>query len=140
MNTIQHLSRIPPSLNSPALEFDSQLDFGRYLPDRGPKGWQLWAGAATVITYGYYQVIKTNKARVQQKMQERKVRYALYPLLQAEADREYMERELVNLRREAEVMKDVTDARGNPWVPGSSQYFGGQWMARRIGFFMPKWS
>lgn len=76
---------------------------------------------------------------MQQKMQERKVRYALLPLMQAEADREYMERELVNLRREAEIMKDVEDEKGNKWVPGSSQYFGGQWMPRRIGHFMPKW-
>ena len=77
---------------------------------------------------------------MQQKMQERKVRYALLPLMQAEADREYMERELVNLRREAEIMKDVEDGRGNKWTPGSSQYFGGQWMPRKIGHFMPKWA
>eukprot|EP00984_Skeletonema_dohrnii_P022004 scaffold11114_cov135-Skeletonema_dohrnii-CCMP3373.AAC.2 len=113
-----------------------KLDFTRYLPDRGPKGWQLWAGATTLIMYGYYQVGKTNQARIQQKMQERKVRYALAPLMQAEADREYMERELVNLRREAEIMKDVTDLKGNPWVPGSSQYFGGQWMPRKVSYFM----
>lgn len=50
-----------------------------------------------------------------------------------------MERELVNLRREAEVMKNVVDDKGNRWVPGSSQYFGGQWMNRRIGHFMPKY-
>ncbi|KAL7552037.1 hypothetical protein ACHAWF_015265 [Thalassiosira exigua] len=116
-----------------------QLDFGRYLPDRGPKGWQLWAGATTLILYGFYQLGQSNKARVQQKMQERKVRYALAPLMQAEADREYMERELANLRREAEIMKDVVDEKGRPWVPGSSQYNGGQWMPRRIGHFMPKW-
>eukprot|EP00970_Alexandrium_tamarense_P015108 scaffold4733_cov170-Alexandrium_tamarense.AAC.22 len=69
-------------------------------------------------------------------MQERKVRYALAPLMQAEADREYMERELVGLRKEAEVMKGVVDEGGNGWVPGASQYFGGQWMPRRIGHFM----
>ena len=44
-----------------------------------------------------------------EKMQERKVRYALLPLMQAEADREYMQRELVNLRKEAEIMKHVVD-------------------------------
>ena len=72
-------------------------------------------------------------------MQTRKVRYALAPLMQAEADREYMERELVNLRKEAEVMKDVVDERGRNWVPGSSQFFGGQWIPRRIGHFMPRY-
>mmetsp|Transcript_8804 Transcript_8804/g.14241 ORF Transcript_8804/g.14241 Transcript_8804/m.14241 type:complete len:115 (+) Transcript_8804:77-421(+) len=113
---------------------------GRYLPDRGPKGWQLWLGATTAILYGYYQIGRTNKARIQQKMQERKVRYGLYPLMQAEADREYMERELVNLRREAEVMRGVRDGSGKEWVPGSSQFFGGQWMPRKIGHFMPKYA
>ncbi|KAL7540691.1 hypothetical protein ACHAXR_011423 [Thalassiosira sp. AJA248-18] len=116
-----------------------QVDYRRIFPDRGPKGWQLWAGATTLILYGYYQVGKTNKARIQQKMQERKVRYALAPLMQAEADREYMERELVNLRREAEIMKNVVDPKGNKWVPGSSQYFSGQWMPRKIGHFMPRY-
>jgi hypothetical protein len=93
----------------------------------------------TFIAYGYYQVGKTNTAKVQQEMQERKVRYALCPLMQAESDREYLERELVNLRREAEVMQNVVDDRGHKWVPGSSQFFGGQWMPRKIGHFMPKW-
>jgi len=116
-----------------------KIDFGRYLPERGPKGWQLWAGATLTILYGFYQVGKTNQARIQQKMQERKVRYALMPLMQAEADREYMERELVNLRREAEIMKDVVDEKGNKWVPGSSPFYGGQWMPRKIAHFMPKW-
>ena len=98
---------------------------GRYLPRRGPKGWQLWAGATTVILYGYYQVGQTNQANVQQKMQERKVKYALAPLLQAESDREYMERELVNLRKEAVVMAGVRDEKGRPWVAGQSSYYSG---------------
>ena len=59
--------------------------------------------------------------------------------MQAEADREYLERELVNLRREAEVMRDAVDDAGRPWVPGASPYSGGQWMPRRLGHFMPKW-
>jgi hypothetical protein len=74
----------------------------------------------------------TNKASIQQKMQERKVRYGLAPLLQAEADREYMERELVALLKEKEVMKDVVDGEGRGWKAGASQFFGGQWMPRRI--------
>ena len=122
-----------PRLFSPLLV---QLDFGRYLPDRGPKGWQLWAGTVTIMAFGYYRIGQHNQRLVQQKMQERKVRYALAPLLQAEADREYMERELVALRREAEIMKDVVDENGNKWVPGSSQFYSGQWMPRKIGYFM----
>ena len=89
-----------------------------------------------MISYGFYQVGRTNKDAIQQKMQERKVRYALAPLLQAESDREYMERELVALLKEREVMKDVVDGEGKKWQAGASQYFGGQWMPRRIGHFM----
>ncbi|KAL3780308.1 hypothetical protein HJC23_010570 [Cyclotella cryptica] len=112
------------------------LDFGRYLPSRGPKGWQLWLGSATLIAYGYYQIGATNTAKIQQKMQERKVRYALAPLLQAEADREYMERELVALLKERDLMKDVKDEQGRAWEAGASPFWGGQWMPRRIGHFM----
>lgn len=90
----------------------------------------------TIMAFGYYRLGQHNQRLVQQKMQERKVRYALAPLLQAEADREYMERELVALRREAEIMKDVVDENGNKWVPGSSQFYGGQWMPRKIGHFI----
>mmetsp|Transcript_6283 Transcript_6283/g.13254 ORF Transcript_6283/g.13254 Transcript_6283/m.13254 type:complete len:137 (+) Transcript_6283:91-501(+) len=129
-------SNAPPIQDMPPPGGYKKLDFGRYLPDRGPKGWQLWAGASVLIMYGFYQVGKTNKRAIQQKMQERKVRYALGPLLQAEADREYMERELVALRKEAELMKGVMDEQGNPWKPGASPYIGGQWMPRRIGYFM----
>lgn len=135
-STARHFFQLTLQFPHFVIVSNPQLDFGRYLPDRGPKGWQLWAGATTLILYGYYQVGKTNQAKIQQKMQERKVRYALAPLMQAEADREYMERELVGLRKEAEVMKGVVDEGGNGWVPGASQYFGGQWMPRRIGHFM----
>ena len=96
-------------------------------------------GATTAILYGYYQIGKTNQKAIQQKMQTRKVRYALLPLMQAEADREYMQSELLNLRREAEIMKHVVHDKGNKWLPGSSQFYGGQWMPRKIGHFMPKW-
>jgi hypothetical protein len=56
--------------------------------------------------------------------------------MQAEADREYMERELVALLKERDLMKDVVDAEGRGWQAGASQYYGGQWMPRRIGHLM----
>ncbi|KAL7477868.1 hypothetical protein ACHAW6_003656 [Cyclotella cf. meneghiniana] len=129
-------STAPPIQDMPPPGGYKKLDFGRYLPSRGPKGWQLWLGSATLIAYGYYQIGVTNTAKIQQKMQERKVRYALAPLLQAEADREYMERELVALLKERELMKDVKDEEGRAWEAGASQFWGGQWMPRRIGHFM----
>ena len=47
-----------------------------------------------------------------------------------------MERELTNLFREREVMKDVVDEEGRVWQAGASQFHGGRWMPRRIGHFM----
>ena len=52
-----------------------------------------------MIVYGFYQVGQTNIERNKEKMHERKQRYAIAPILQAEADREYLEREYINLRK-----------------------------------------
>ena len=120
-----------PAQDMPPAGGYRKIDMSRYLSkagiDRGPKGWQLWAGAAAIISYGYYQVGQYNIERNQQKMQERKVRYALAPVLQAEADREYMMRETANLKKEAEVMRDTPG-----WEVGMSPYFSGKWMPRAI--------
>jgi len=83
-----------------------------------------------MIMYGFYQVGKTNKENVRQKMYERKIRYALAPVLQAEADREYMQRELINLKKEAEVMKSIPN-----WEVGKNPYASGKWMPRAINKF-----
>lgn len=102
-----------------------KVDMARVFPTRGPKGWQLWSGASLIIAYGYYQIGQTNIKNNQQKYLERKARYAIAPLLQAEADREYLERELINLKKEAEIMKDVKG-----WKVGLSPYFSGVFMPR----------
>lgn len=80
-----------------------------------------------MIMYGFYQVGQGNIERNQQKMQERKVRYAIAPILQAEADREYLQRELINLKKEAEIMKDVPG-----WTVGKNPYQSGKWMPRAV--------
>lgn len=102
----------------------------RVFPNRGPKGWQLWSGATIMIAYGFYQVGKTNRENNQQKYLERKARYAVAPVLQAEADREYLERELINLKKEAEIMKNVEG-----WKVGASPYFTGKFMPRAVDPF-----
>lgn len=104
-----------------------KVDIVRNIPLRGPKGWQLWLGATTVILYGYYTVGKTNHKRAQQKLEDRRIRYAMAPLLQAEADREYMCREEENLKRETEIMKDVKG-----WKVGESVYFSNKFMKRHV--------
>eukprot|EP00567_Pseudictyota_dubia_P009005 CAMPEP_0197460070 /NCGR_PEP_ID=MMETSP1175-20131217/53176_1 /TAXON_ID=1003142 /ORGANISM="Triceratium dubium, Strain CCMP147" /LENGTH=133 /DNA_ID=CAMNT_0042995097 /DNA_START=97 /DNA_END=498 /DNA_ORIENTATION=+ len=120
-------STLPPVQDMPPEGGFRKLDFKRIIPERGPKGWQIWMAASFSIMYGFYQIGKTNTARNQQKLQERKVRYALAPVLQAEADREYLERELINLKKEAEVMKGVPG-----WEVGKNPYFSGKWMPRAV--------
>ena len=71
-----------------------------------------------------------NKERNEQKYLERKARYAVAPILQAEADREYLERELINLKKEAEIMKNVEG-----WKVGRSPYFSGVFMPRAVDPF-----
>ena len=99
----------------------------RVFPTRGPKGWQLWSGASLIIAYGYYQIGQTNIKNNKQKYLERKARYAIAPLLQAEADREYLERELINLKKEKEIMKDV---KGWSILGSLSPYASGVFMPR----------
>mmetsp|Transcript_44598 Transcript_44598/g.53984 ORF Transcript_44598/g.53984 Transcript_44598/m.53984 type:complete len:135 (+) Transcript_44598:112-516(+) len=107
----------------------AKIDFTRSLPARGPKGWQLWAAATTAVVYGFYQVGQCNKARNQQLALERKARYHLAPIMQAEADREYMQRELICLKKEAEVMQNVSG-----WEVGYNTYRSGKFMPRAINF------
>ncbi len=102
----------------------------RVFPTRGPKGWQLWTGASLMIAYGFYQVGQYNTEKNKQKYHERKARYAIAPILQAEADREYLERELVNLKKEAEIMKNVEG-----WKVGQSPYYSNKFMPRAVDPF-----
>jgi|EP01083_Nonionella_stella_P013511 NADH dehydrogenase (ubiquinone) 1 alpha subcomplex subunit 13 len=107
-----------------------KVDVARIFPTRGPKGWQLWAGSSVIIAYGFYQVGQTNIKKNQQKYLERKARYAVAPLLQAEADREYLERELINLKIEKETMKNVAG-----WEVGKNPYHSGVFMPRAVDPF-----
>lgn len=107
-----------------------KVDMARVFHSRGPKGWQLWSGASLIIAYGYYQIGQTNIKNNQQKYLERKARYAVAPLLQAEADREYLERELINLKIEKETMKNVAG-----WEVGKNPYHSGVFMPRAVDPF-----
>ena len=80
--------------------------------------------------YGFYQVGQTNIERNKEKMLQREARYAIAPVLQAEADREYLEREKINLKKEAEIMKDVEG-----WKVGASPYFKKVFMPRAVNVF-----
>lgn len=87
----------------------------------------MWLGTSAVMMFGFYRVGQGNREGVEQKVEERKVRYALAPLLQAESDKELLKREQQNLNREAEVMKDVPG-----WKVGAGVYNNGKWMPRAV--------
>lgn len=79
------------------------------------------------MSWGFYTVGKTNNKRVEQRLENRRVRYAISPLLQAEADYVYMLREQENLRREQEIMKNVPG-----WTVGERWLFSNRFMPRGV--------
>merc|ERR1719273_828892 len=81
--------------------------------------------------FGFYRVGQYNQDKREQKALERRARYAIAPILQAEADREYVERELILMKKESEIMK-----KSDPnWVVGGSTYHSGKFMPRAINVF-----
>jgi NADH dehydrogenase (ubiquinone) 1 alpha subcomplex subunit 13 len=60
-----------------------------------------------------------------EKLEERRARFAMAPILQAEEDRWYMEREKMILEKEAEIMKNVPG-----WTVGESTYKSDRWVPR----------
>mmetsp|Transcript_2632 Transcript_2632/g.2885 ORF Transcript_2632/g.2885 Transcript_2632/m.2885 type:complete len:134 (+) Transcript_2632:55-456(+) len=126
---------LPPSNAGPIQDMPPpggyrKVDMGRLLQTRGPKGWQLWAGSSLMIMYGFYQIGQTSNERREEQVHERRLRYAMAPILQAEADREYHVRELIILKKEAEIMKDVEG-----WVVGRSPYWTQKFMPRAVNPF-----
>jgi NADH dehydrogenase (ubiquinone) 1 alpha subcomplex subunit 13 len=74
-----------------------------------------------------YRVGTMNKERNGEKLEARKARYAMVPLLQAEEDRWYVEREREIMKKEAAIMKNVSG-----WKVGQSVYFSDRWVPRQI--------
>jgi NADH dehydrogenase (ubiquinone) 1 alpha subcomplex subunit 13 len=86
---------------------------------------QLWAISTFAIAYGFYRVGQCNKEKSGEKLEERKLRFAMAPVLQAEEDRWYAAREQAILKREADIMKNV-----DGWEVGKSTYFTDRWVPR----------
>lgn len=70
---------------------------------------------------------KCNKERNGEKLDERRARYNMAPILQAEEDRWYMEREREILTQEAEIMKNVPG-----WVVGEKTFHSNRWVPRHV--------
>ena len=79
------------------------------------------------MSYGFYTVGKHNHLKAEQRLEDRRIRYSISPYLQAESDLVYTLLEKENLKREAEIMKDV-----NGWNVGESWYFSRKFMPRAI--------
>ena len=106
-----------------------QIDIARTARARGPTGLQLWVISSVTIAYGFYRVGVGNKERNGEKLAEREARYAMAPLLQAEEDRWYFEREKEIMQKEAEIMKNVPG-----WKVGESSYYTSRWVPRQTAF------
>eukprot|EP00934_Nitzschia_sp_Nitz4_P006409 Nitzschia sp. Nitz4//scaffold196_size54656//14811//15308//NITZ4_006635-RA/size54656-augustus-gene-0.34-mRNA-1//1//CDS//3329540414//6399//frame0 len=85
---------------------------------RGPKGWQLFLGTSIMVFWGYSRIGYGNKKRSEQRLYERQERYSLAPLLQSEADREYLMRESTLKAQESKIMSEVPG-----WNTSDSQYY-----------------
>jgi NADH dehydrogenase (ubiquinone) 1 alpha subcomplex subunit 13 len=85
-----------------------------------------------MIAWGFYRVGLANHERSGEFNAERDAKYAMAPVLQAEEDRWYVERERYIIAKEAEIMKNVPG-----WVPGESVYHGKRWVPRQIMMLDP---
>jgi NADH dehydrogenase (ubiquinone) 1 alpha subcomplex subunit 13 len=104
-----------------------KVDIARVARARGPTGFQIWAISTVGIMYGFYRVGQYNRNKSAEKMLALQARYAMIPVLQAEEDMWYLQREEQNLRKEREIMKDVPG-----FMVGASPYFGDRWVPRNI--------
>lgn len=93
------------------------IKFKRNLPKGGPSSLVTMGGAVVLFCFGMYKIIEANKLRREWRREQRDVRLALVPFLQAEADvqREFLKCKLHE--KEAELMKDVPD-----WEVGATVY------------------
>ena len=96
---------------------------------RGPTGFQIWLASSLAIAYGFHRIGVYNREQNAERMAEREARYAMAPVLQAEEDRWYYEREQEIRQKEAEIMKNVPG-----WKVGESQFFSGRWVPRQFTY------
>jgi NADH dehydrogenase (ubiquinone) 1 alpha subcomplex subunit 13 len=78
----------------------------------------LFLGASVAIAWGFSRIGYGNRKRSEQKLYERQEKYSLAPLLQNEADREYLMRETKLKEQERKIMSEVPG-----WNAGQSQYY-----------------
>lgn len=77
--------------------------------------------------WGFHRIGKAAERKSIEQLEARRVRYSILPLIQAEADYAYLQREKKILKREAEIMKDVPG-----WKVGRSPYWSKRFMPRTV--------
>jgi NADH dehydrogenase (ubiquinone) 1 alpha subcomplex subunit 13 len=85
--------------------------------------------SSLAIAFGFYRVGLCNHDRSAEQAACREAKYAMAPVLQAEEDRWYYEREKEIFKREAEIMKNRKD-----WKVGESVYYTDRWVPRQTYF------
>mmetsp|Transcript_24950 Transcript_24950/g.63688 ORF Transcript_24950/g.63688 Transcript_24950/m.63688 type:complete len:137 (+) Transcript_24950:57-467(+) len=118
----------PPIQDMPPPGGFPAVDIKRTARARGPSGGTIWAVASLSIAYGMYRLGQQNRERATEMFEERKSRYAVAPILQAEEDKWYAEREADITAKEAEIMKNVSG-----WKAGESVYHStNRWVPRPV--------
>uniref|UniRef100_A0A7R9U1N8 NADH dehydrogenase [ubiquinone] 1 alpha subcomplex subunit 13 n=1 Tax=Pinguiococcus pyrenoidosus TaxID=172671 RepID=A0A7R9U1N8_9STRA len=85
--------------------------------NRGPSGVVIFSVYFLVTAYGFYLLGEGNRKRRRVKEETRNMRIALAPMLQFEADVAFLKQREEDLKKEAEVMKDVPG-----WEVGAPLY------------------
>ncbi|CAL5229334.1 g12640 [Coccomyxa viridis] len=99
------------------------IRYARRLPSTGPTGFTLFAVATAVMAFGFYRVGEHNKKGRVLKAEKLTARTTIYPILQAEEDRRYVQAKLKALENEAKIMKDVPN-----WKVGEPVYLTKRWI------------
>ncbi|BDA50653.1 NADH dehydrogenase [ubiquinone] 1 alpha subcomplex subunit [Coccomyxa sp. Obi] len=97
--------------------------YARRIPSTGPTGFTLFAVGAAVMAFGFYRVGEFNKYRRALKAEKMAMRAAIYPVLQAEEDRRWVQAKKQAVENEAKIMKDVPG-----WKAGQNVYLTGRWV------------
>jgi NADH dehydrogenase (ubiquinone) 1 alpha subcomplex subunit 13 len=84
--------------------------------------------ASLGIGFGFYRIGVHNREVNAEKALAREARYSIAPILQAEEDLWYHEREQEIMKKEASIMKNVPG-----WQAGESTYLTSRWVPRQYG-------
>ncbi|OMJ26136.1 NADH dehydrogenase [ubiquinone] 1 alpha subcomplex subunit 13, partial [Smittium culicis] len=76
------------------------ISYSRRLPKKGPTGFVMLAGVASVMVYGWYNVFHGLRERRELEREKMWSRIFLLPLLTAETDRDEYRRNLAATERE----------------------------------------